>query len=183
MFALVLSAIAVFAVTNLDDLVVLTVLDGSKQVDRRQLVGGQYLGILALVAISGVAALGLVIVPDRWVGLLGVIPLALGVRGLLDHSTHGPVMVKTTLGVAGITIANGADNVSVYTPIFRQEGWGRSLVYLAVFAVLVAVWIAAAVYLASRQTIAGILDRWGHRIVPIVFILIGATLILGAVRD
>ena len=183
MLALVAAAIGVFAATNIDDLVVITVLLASKQVDRRQLIVGQYLGILTLIAISGVAAAGLVIVPDRWVGLFGIIPLALGVRHLLHHGTHGPVMVRTTLGVAGITIANGADNASVYTPIFRQEGWGGTVVYLAVFVVLVAVWIAAAAFLASRQTIAGILDRWGHRIVPIVFIVVGATLILGTISN
>ncbi|HEX4529288.1 MAG TPA: cadmium resistance transporter [Acidimicrobiia bacterium] len=183
MLAVVGSAIVVFAATNIDDLVVITVLLGSKHVDRRQLLVGQYLGISTLVAISGIAAIGLVVVPDRWVGLFGIIPLALGVRGLLHHGTHGPVLVKTTLGVAGITIANGADNVSVYTPIFRQEGWGDTLVYLAVFAVLVAVWVAIGAFLASRPSIARILDRWGHRIVPIVFIAIGTILILGTIRD
>jgi cadmium resistance protein CadD (predicted permease) len=183
MLALVASAVAVFAATNVDDLVVITVLLGSKRFERRQLIVGQYLGIFTLVVISGVVAIGLVVVPDRWVGLFGVIPLALGLRGLVGHGTHGPVMIKSSLGVAGLTIANGADNVSVYTPIFRQEGWNGALVFLVVFAVLVAAWIAAAAYLASRQAIAGVLDRWGHRIVPIVFIVIGVTLILGSIMD
>jgi cadmium resistance protein CadD (predicted permease) len=182
MLALVGPAIVVFAATNIDDLVVITVLLGSKQVDRRRLLIGQYLGIFALVAISAIAAIGLVIVPDRWVGLFGIIPLALGIRGLLQHGSHGPVIGTTTLGVTGITIANGADNFSVYTTIFRQERWSGTLTYIAVFAVLVPVWVAAAAFFASRQSIARILDQWGNRNVPIVFILIGVTLIFGTVR-
>jgi cadmium resistance protein CadD (predicted permease) len=178
--ALIASAVGLFVGTDIDDLVVLTALFGSREIDRRKIVVGQYLGIAALVAISVVAAVGLVIVPDRWIGLFGVIPLALGVRGLMRGKEHGTVIVKTTTGVAAITIANGADNVSVYTPVFRQAGWG-ALVYVAVFAVLVAVWLVAAAFLATRQPVASILDRWGHRIVPIVFIAIGLVLIAGSI--
>jgi cadmium resistance protein CadD (predicted permease) len=180
--ALVVSAIAVFAGTNIDDLVVLTALFGSRQVRPRQIIVGQYLGIAALVAVGFVAAAGLVIVPNRWVGLFGVIPLGLGVRGLVRGSEHGPVMVKSTIGVAGITIANGADNVSVYTPLFRQAGWG-TVIYVAVFAALVAVWLAIAGFLASRQPVVALLDRWGHRIVPLVFIAIGVLLIAGTISN
>lgn len=61
--------------TNLDDLVVLTVLfvastRGSLRPWR--IVAGQYLGMSALIAISVVAALGLTVIPEEWVGLLGV---------------------------------------------------------------------------------------------------------------
>jgi len=177
--ALIASAIGVFVGTDIDDLVVLTALFGSRQVGSRQIVLGQYLGMLVLVVISLVAAIGLVIVPDRWVGLFGVIPLGLGVRGLRRGAEH-PVIVRTTFGVAGVTIANGVDNVSVFTPIFHHAGWG-TVVYIAVFAVLIAVWIAAARYLATRPPIVAVLDRWGHRIVPIVFIVIGLALIGGAI--
>ena len=180
MTGLIVSAVAVFAGTNVDDLVVLTALLGSQQVERRRIVVGQYLGIVALVAVSVIAAVGLVIVPDRWVGLFGLIPLGLGVRGLVRGSEHGPVMVRSTIGVAGITIANGADNVSVYTPLFRQAGWG-TLVYVAVFAVLIAIWLAAAAFLASRRPVIALLERWGHQIVPLVFIAIGSLLIVGTI--
>lgn len=37
------------------------------------------------------------------------------------------------LSVAGVTIANGADNISVYTPLFRTIGLGPSLITAAVF--------------------------------------------------
>jgi cadmium resistance protein CadD (predicted permease) len=179
--ARIASAVAVFAGTNIDDLVVLTALLGSRQVGRREIIVGQYLGIAALVAISVVASVGLVIVPDRWVGLFGTIPLGLGLRGLMRGKEAGGVLVQTTMGVAGITMANGADNVSVYTPIFRQAGWG-TLVYDAVFAVLVAVWLAVATFLASREPVIAALDRWGHRIVPLVFIAIGVLLIYGSIE-
>ena len=87
-------------------------------------------GIGTLFAASAVAAAGLTVVPDEWVGLLGLVPFALGVRSLVatirsrkqgeepDTPTAG-----NALTVAGVTIANGADNISVCTPLFRTVGW------------------------------------------------------------
>ena len=177
--ALVAGAVGIFAVTNIDDLAVLTVLFGSRRPERRAIWAGQYLGMAVLVAVSAVAAIGLLVVSDRWVGLFGVVPLTLGVRGLLRHSKAEPVPVNGMLGVAGVTIANGADNVSVYIPLFRHAGWA-TIGYVAVFAVLVGVWLAAAMFLASRPAVASTLDRWGDRIVPIVFIVIGVVILATA---
>jgi cadmium resistance protein CadD (predicted permease) len=178
--ALVVSAVGVFVGTDIDDLVVLTALFGSRRVGQRQIVVGQYVGIGVLVAISAVVAAGLLIVPDRWVGLFGIVPLALGIRGLMRGEEHGATIVTTTMGVAGVTIANGADNVSVYVPLFRQAGWG-TIIYVAAFAVLIALWLLAARFLASRPSVAAVLDRWGYRIVPLVFVAIGIVLIVGSV--
>jgi cadmium resistance protein CadD (predicted permease) len=184
----VAAATGTFAVTNVDDIVVLTALfatAGRGGPGRSQIVLGQYMGIAALVALSAIAAIGLLVVPDRWVGLLGLVPIALGVRGLLaarearndDGGRRLAAPVRDMLGVAGVTIANGADNISIYTPLFRQAGAGGLAVYAVVFAVLVAVWCAAGSLLAGRQPIVALLDRAGHWLVPVVFIVIGLIIV------
>ncbi len=179
--SVVAAATVVFAVTNIDDLVVLTVWFSSPQLGRREIVAGQYLGFGAIVALSVIGAVGLLVVPERWVGLLGVIPLALGIRGLLHRSDDQPVMVAGVLGVAGVTLANGADNISVYVPLFRKVG-GTSLVYIAVFMVFVVVWCAIAAFLARRNAVIATMARYGHWLVPVVFIVIGAVLLAGVFR-
>lgn len=77
------AAAGVFAGTDVDDLVVLTVLFLTARATGRprpwQIWVGQYLGIGVLVTVSALAALGPTLVPDRWVGLLGLVPLGLGV--------------------------------------------------------------------------------------------------------
>src|SRR6478736_189626 len=82
------AAVGLFVATNLDDIVILTVLfaiaaRGTSHLRGWQIVAGQYLGLITLIAVSFVAALGLTIVPDEWVGLLGLIPLAIGVLALV----------------------------------------------------------------------------------------------------
>jgi cadmium resistance transport/sequestration family protein len=183
------TAVGVFAGTNVDDIVVLTVLFLASRTTgkpaRGQIWAGQYAGIAALVATSAVAAAGLTIVPDKWVGLLGLVPFALGVRSLVAtiRSRNKGVEPDTpvagnALAVAGVTVANGADNISVYTPLFRTIGVGETALTVAVFAVLVAVWCLAGSWLASRKAIIGLVERYGHWIVPVVFMLIGAIIVI-----
>ncbi|MER5323558.1 cadmium resistance transporter [Streptosporangium roseum] len=178
------TAAAVFAGTNVDDIVILTVLFLASRaggVPRPwQIVAGQYAGIAILVAVSAVAALGLTVVPDRWAGLLGLVPFGMGVWGLVrkdDGGGAGPV-ASGVVSVAGVTLANGADNISVYTPMFRTIGLSASLVTIAVFALLVAVWCAAASWLGSHKKIIGLVERSGRWLVPVVFMVIGAVIVV-----
>ena len=188
-FATIATAAGVFAGTNVDDIIVLTVLFLASRTtgkpDRWQIWIGQYAGIAALVAVSAIAAAGLAIVPDRWVGLLGLIPFALGVRSLVTaiqsrsngEDTATPV-AGNAIAVAGVTIANGADNISVYTPLFRTIGLNSTVLTIAVFAVLVAVWCLAGSWLASHKPVIAVIERYGHWIVPAVFMLIGAVIVI-----
>jgi cadmium resistance protein CadD (predicted permease) len=189
LLATLAAAVGVFAGTNVDDLVVLTVLFLSARTAGRprpwQIWAAQYAGISFLVAASAIAALGLTILPNEWVGLLGLGPFALGVRGLVvairargDDEPPAPATAVGLVSVAGVTIANGADNISVYTPMFRTLGQADSLVTVAVFAALVAVWCLAGSWLGGHKKIIEVVRRFGHWIVPVVFMLIGAMIVM-----
>lgn len=153
MIATIAAAVGLFAATNIDDIVVLTVLflaTTRGALPGWKVIAGQYLGFIALVAISVVAAAGLTIVPDEWVGFLGLIPLGIGLYGLIrtlrrrgkdddDNDDESAIRAGGLLGVAGITIANGADNISLYTPVFRTSPIADTVVTIVVFLILVAV--------------------------------------------
>ncbi len=95
------AAVGVFVGTNVDDIIVLTVLFLSARAIGRprpwQIWVGQYAGIGVLVAVSAAAAVGLSVVPDGWIGLLGLVPLVLGVKGLVSAGR-----LSTTLMSNGI---------------------------------------------------------------------------------
>ena len=176
----VAAAVAVFAGTNLDGLIVLTVVFLSGRAGgipkSWQVWAGQYAGIGVLVAVSAVGAAGLSLVPDRWVGLLGLIPFALGVRALRRKDAEAKPVAGSVLAVAGVTIANGADNIAVYTPMFRTIGWAETLITITIFLVLVAAWCLAAHWLGSHQPVVAVVERWGHWLVPVVFMAVGAVI-------
>ncbi len=88
------AAAVVFAATDIDDIVILTLFFVAARTTGRprpwQIVAGQYLGIGALALASAVVAAGLLVVPDPWTGLLGLLPIALGVRALRRSTTTSP---------------------------------------------------------------------------------------------
>lgn len=135
--SLLVTAVVAFVGTTVDDVVILTALfvarSRSGVPTARSIVAGQYAGFAALLAVSLAAATGLRIVPDRWVGLLGLGPFGFGVWGLWrlrgSDDDSPPPLASTASRIAAITFANGADNISVFTPLFRTfHGPGPPLV-------------------------------------------------------
>jgi cadmium resistance protein CadD (predicted permease) len=124
------------------------------------IIVGQYAGFAAILAIALAAAAGLRIVPDRWVGLLGLVPVSFGLWELWrlrgTGETSRPPLASTVTRIATITFANGADNISVFTPLFRTLHAGGSLLAAALFLALIALWCAAGAEAARRwQPLSG----------------------------
>jgi cadmium resistance protein CadD (predicted permease) len=183
------AAAGVFAGTNIDDLLLLTVLflaaraGGGPTV--RQIWAGQYLGSAALVVVSVAATSGLRVIPDRWVGLLGLAPLALGLRQLLGGRSGGNTPRRPATGVLAVcvlTVANGADNIAAYTPFFRSLTIPAALLAAGTFAVLVAIWLTVGSVLGSHPRAVSALDRFGHWLVPAIYLVIGLVLLSSIVR-
>ena len=191
MIGTIAAAIGLFAATNIDDMVVLTVLflaTTRGPLTGWKVVTGQYLGFITLIAISVIAALGLTLVPDEWVGLLGLLPLGIGVYGLIrflrrrgtdaDDDDDSSIRAGGILGVAGITIANGADNISLYTPVFRSLPVLDTVITIAVFLLLVAVWCLVARAIGTNKRVIELLERIEHWLVPVVFIGLGLYILI-----
>jgi cadmium resistance protein CadD (predicted permease) len=184
-------AVGLFAVTNVDDIVVLALFFAQGTGHRhaaRSIAAGQYLGFAAILAVAVAAALGATFLPATAVPYLGLLPLALGARAAVQAWRHrgddadddpasgpgGPRMLE----VAAVTFANGGDNIGVYVPVFATAGLGGTTVYVVVFLVLLAVWVAAGRYFATRPVVARALSRWGHVLLPVVLIGIGALILV-----
>ena len=80
--------------------------------------------------------------------------------------------------LAAITIANGADNIAVYTPVFRTLGAPQTAVTIAVFLICVGIWCYAGRLLGTRRKVVDTLERVEHWLVPVVFIVLGAIILL-----
>jgi cadmium resistance protein CadD (predicted permease) len=181
--------VVVFVTTNVDDILLLSAFFADPAVRTRAILIGQFAGIGVLTAISIVAALLALAIPAGWVGLLGVVPLALGIRGVhalwrsrRDGADAGEVDAADAtnlrsgraewMAVAAVTIANGGDNLGVYIPLFSQQlPWIP--VYVVVFAVLTALWCAAGFWLVHHAIIGVRIRQYGHVSLPFVLIGLG----------
>jgi cadmium resistance protein CadD (predicted permease) len=139
------------------------------------------------MAVTG--ALGATFLPESATPYLGLVPLLLGLRAAraawMHHKNNehdddfGPAQRPPgVMEVAGVTFANGGDNIGVYVPVFATAGIGSMSVYAAVFLTLLAVWISAGRYFATRPVIARTLSRWGHILMPVVLISIGLVILI-----
>lgn len=187
----VATAAGMFAGTNIDDAVVLTVLNISARSTgkpkRWEIWAGQYIGIGLMVVVSGIAALGLSFVPLDWVGLLGLVPLALGIRMLVkairarrNGDDTPPAVATGLLSVIGVTFANGGDNISIYTPGFRIMGPADTALTITAFAIGTALWCLAGFLLISHKGLVQTLQRFGRWIVPAVFMGLGVYILHGS---
>ncbi len=151
---------------------------------RWQIWAGQYAGFAVLVGLSLAAGRGLALVPERWLWLLALIPVGMGlvtlvaaIRSLRGGEQPRPPSAGRLFGVATLTIVNGADNLAAYTPFFAAAGTARTVVTLVVFAACVALWCLAGGLLVRHQRVTGVIARYGHWILPAAFLLIGLYLL------
>lgn len=182
-----LTAVLSFASTNIDDIFVLMILYAQVQNSRGviQIVAGQYIGIGCLTALSILGALGTQVISPQYVGLLGILPVALGVRTWISsrNSKHKPekeAQQRTQIGfisVSLLTMANGADNIGVYIPVFSGYSFGDFVVTILVFAAMVALWCYLGSILVSRPYIKEKITRYQHILVPVVLIALGLVIL------
>jgi cadmium resistance protein CadD (predicted permease) len=189
MISSTLQAIGLFLVTNIDDIIVLSLFfarGAGQRGTTRRIIVGQYLGfggiLLASVAVTFGAGLFL---PDEAIPYFGLIPLLLGAYAAWQVWRNGddddvsladrPI---SALAVAAVTFANGGDNIGVYVPVFLAVGTGALVAYCVVFLALVAVLVLAAKFVATRKPIAEMLERWEHILFPLVLIVLGLVILI-----
>jgi len=192
----ILSALGSFIVTNIDDIFVLMLLfsQASSQAKAsngrtvkgnriypKDIVIGQYLGFALLVLISLLATFGVTLIPDQWVGLLGLIPIYLGVKMFIkgEDEEEGAILSslnkfnKFYLSVAFITFANGGDNIGIYVPFFSTLNNNQLVITVVTFFIMVAVWCLIGYRLARFRYVSETLEKYGRWVIPIVFIGLG----------
>ena len=164
-----------FAVTNVDDLFLLVAWFAAGRLSAPNIVLGQSIGLGALVAISLLVSLPAAAIPASYLPLLGIAPIALAfcmLRRPWPQELQAPSR-SGLLAVAAATVANGADNLNVYIPLFATSDTTETLAICAVFAAMTAAWCLAAYSLVRHPSLGAPLRRWGPRATPWALIAIG----------
>ena len=191
-----------FVATNIDDIIILTIFFSQVNTTfrRRHIVIGQYLGFTALIIASLPGFFGGLIVPKAWIGILGLVPIAIGISQLVNRekeesevqivsgefnysnnnsviSTLASFMSPQTYKVAATTFANGGDNIGIYVPLFASSDLADLVVILSIFFLLIGVWCYIAYLLTCHSTTAHFLTHYGQIITPFVLISLGIFII------
>jgi cadmium resistance transport/sequestration family protein len=188
-----------FAATNLDDIVVLLLFFSQVNAKFRHqhIIVGQYLGFTALVLASLPSFFGGRLFPEAWIGVLGTVPISIGINRLLNpeaeedetipqpEKSFGNSLLENLFspqayGVAAVTVANGGDNLSIYVPLFASTTWEELGVILFIFFSLVAVWCYAAYRFTQVPLLAKLFTHYGNYLVPFVLIGLGIFILINS---
>ncbi|MHC5735426.1 cadmium resistance transporter [Nostoc sp.] len=194
--AITTGAIA-FIATNIDDIVILLLFFSQINANfrPRHIVAGQFLGFTVLLIISLPGLFGGLVLSKSWIGLLGLLPMSIGISSLVNQeedsskevvaateeteaSTMTSFFSPQAYSVATVTIANGSDNISVYVPLFASSNLETFLVIIGLFFLLLGIWCYAAYKLINNRVIADVLTRYVNNLVPFVLIGLGAYIVL-----
>jgi cadmium resistance protein CadD (predicted permease) len=184
--ALVGIGIAAFVSTNIDDLFILMIFFATLRLPSVQIILGQYIGMGSLMGVSLVGSLITLIVPRNIIGLIGLFPIALGIKELLELDNKGdeedekltkklrPKNIQLPfLTVAAVTFS-GSEEIGVYTTLFATNNEVEAIITLvSVTMVITAFWCFMANYLVKHSLLADIFRSIGSRVLPYVLIGFG----------
>jgi len=171
-----------FAITNIDDLLILSLYFANPTYRTWNILLGQYLGIIAIILVGLTGLILDTFFADHWISFLGVIPMTIGFRGLYqlrltdeseEEELPAPKSRFQILSVALVTIANGGDNIGVYVPLFANLTSSQIYLYVFVFLVLTTVWCMIALFITSHPRVKSIFAKHGKVVLSTFLILLG----------
>lgn len=193
-----------FISTNIDDIFILTILFSQvgKNLSKKDIVLGQYLGVGLLVLFSILASHSLNRIQTEYLGLLGIIPIFLGIKSWLDFvknkkrtasiekdsSANKADLTDETLLTSGLrphflnvtllTLGNGSNNIGIYVPLFSRYSVIDLIISVLIFIIMIAIWCYFSFKLANLSFIQEELHRHQAFIIPVIFIGLGIYILI-----
>ena len=187
----VVTSIILYSGTAVDLLIIL-MLFFAKRKSRKDIINiylGQFLGSVSLILLSLLFAFVLNYIPSKEIlGLLGLIPIFLGLKVLLLGDSDGEAIAKDGLRkddknliflVAMITFAScGADNIGVFVPYFTTLNLANLIVALLTFLVMIYLLVFSAQKLAQVSSVGEILEKYSRWFIAVVYLGLGMYILI-----
>jgi len=112
----IFTALAAYVATAVDYFIIMLIFFSAEKTKNRKVgfVIGHYLGMFILYAISVAAAYGVGFIPQQWIiGLLGFVPIALGLKVLFQKEADEDVkteILKRTQKMNGLVLSHLIDH-------------------------------------------------------------------------
>jgi cadmium resistance protein CadD (predicted permease) len=192
----ILTGITAFTATNIDDILILMLFFAQVNSTRlyRSILVGQYLGFSVLLLASLPGFFSRYLISPDWVKGLGLIPIVIGLYELFKSDSNNSSLLEgnqlsqnpstlsrylspLTVTVAGITIANGSDNIGVYLPLFARSEWQDLFLLLGLFLLMVGLWYYLALKLSHSTFVNQVLADSDYPLSSCVLVALGVFII------
>ena len=187
----VVTSIILYSGTAVDLLIIL-MLFFAKRKSRKDIINiylGQFLGSVSLILLSLLFAFVLHYIPSKEIlGLLGLIPIFLGLKVLFLGDSDGEAIAKEGLRkdnknliflVAMITFAScGADNIGIFVPYFITLNLADLIVALLTFLVMIYLLVFSAQKLAQLPSVGETLEKYSRWFIAVVYLGLGIYILI-----
>ena len=187
----VVTSIILYSGTAVDLLIIL-MLFFAKRKNRKDIINiylGQFLGSVSLILLSLLFAFVLHYIPSKEIlGLLGLIPIFLGLKVLILGDSDGEAIAKEGLRkdnknliflVAMITFAScGADNIGIFVPYFTTLNLADLIVALLTFLVMIYLLVFSAQKLAQVPSVGETLEKYSRWFIAVVYLGLGIYILI-----
>jgi len=198
--------IATAVATTFDDNIYLT--GFFSEVNRtfrpKHVIVGELLGLTLLIAVSMLGFFLGLVVDSTWIGLLGILPILIGLNNLWNlrkapdedksenlirnakhkgfdsrkRSFWDVIRDRETYNVSAVTLSNGGNNLGIYIPLFASSSIQALAVIIPVIYLVDCTWLFLSYNLTRQPGISLVLSRYASKIFPFVLMWLGYNIIM-----
>ncbi|MEH2206206.1 MAG: cadmium resistance transporter [Nostoc sp.] len=199
--------LATAVATTFDDNIYLTAFfsEVNRTFRPQHVVVGEIIGFTALVTVSCLGFLLGLAIPSTWTGLLGILPILIGLNNLFNlnkddsaedksanlkinskfkgfdsrkRSLWDVIRDRQTYRVSAVTISNGGNNLGIYIPLFASNSIQNLAVIVPICYFIVCCWLFMSYTLTHQPGIALVLSRYAGKIFPFVLMWLGFRILM-----
>ena len=183
-------AFATFVSTSVDNLFLLVGFLTSPGFRARSAMFGYTGAVIVVLGVGLAASYAADFAPNRYVGYLGVVPMAMGVTQLYRAVRHRSAEVTASqplahgaFSVGLVMVANSGDSLAAFVALFAETREPFTFLIVAVGVILSLAWYGLARWITVHVSLQRLLQRWGRYLLPVFLILVGAYILADTRTD
>lgn len=180
-----------FVATGIDEMIVLILLfaNAKKLKSIRNIYIGQQIGMTILLLLSLLTVYGIALISGKWIGLLGFLPIIIGLKILFfgeeegdDEKQEWELKTKKfrsqIVSVALLALTGGAEELVIFIPYFAALDAFDTMIAALTFFVMIPIWCTVCKKISSIDRFQAGVQKYERIILPIVFIGIGLSVLI-----
>ena len=193
-FIIIAVASVAYIGTNLDNLLLLAAMYSRYERHPGMVTAGYFTGMIIICVITLIVGEAGELIPLAYLGLLGVIPMMMGIFALwkLFSKTDSAENTGVTTEGARLTVfftlittqlSNSTDSIITFSALLADSSDFSDYVIVPTFLGMVAVFSWLAYYSVKHHKLSGFVARFGQYVTPFILILVGIYILSNTASD
>jgi cadmium resistance protein CadD (predicted permease) len=187
-------AVGAYVATNMDNFILLAALLARYRRQTISVAAGYFTCVLILVIVGFGISVIADYMPVRYLGLLGIVPIYLGVVELVrlyrgkekttaDTETVLDSNHKVFLTTLISQLGNGTDTILIFGILFADSTRSADALIMITLAAMAIIFVLVAMYAVRHPAISSVISRYAGRVLPFILIIVGVYVLANTATD